>query len=452
MYPPVLKKVPEYVPDIIRTGVVLALTTMYEGKVFDDKKSCPRCGSSKIVKLGRKEKVFATVITDEGFKEIKVKLQKYRCNDCHYYFVSDGPFYEGTMYGKPIVDMALMLGMSMPANAAEKVLMNFGIQLDKCSILNYIREFADRSRELAPLMKGQGGGLYAVNLLKVMFGVKSADELSKKLEASGLSSIADETYPRVKGAVSKFMDELKKEGTKVELGPDGKATARDAKGHRKFPDSFTLATSYVPEAQSFSSFILTKSSFNELLAQVLFTALKGTVVNVTDGSRSYEGVENHVHDPVHETRNELKRDKNFRKMKEEAKEIRDRIRKEEHNGENADGGLVQTLERRLKDISDYAKNAYREKLRSVAEGLRNLHPELFNEDGSPKVRLTTNGIEGGNWRIKYSIRVPYVRNDSMAGKGLLACIMDSAFTFRRGRPTESPGNSVGHFTFSRVMR
>ncbi len=31
MYPPVLKKVPEYVLDIIKTGMVLALTTMYEG-------------------------------------------------------------------------------------------------------------------------------------------------------------------------------------------------------------------------------------------------------------------------------------------------------------------------------------------------------------------------------------------------------------------------------------
>ncbi len=30
MYPPVLKKVPKYVPDI-KTGVVLTLTTMYEG-------------------------------------------------------------------------------------------------------------------------------------------------------------------------------------------------------------------------------------------------------------------------------------------------------------------------------------------------------------------------------------------------------------------------------------
>ena len=202
MYPPVPKKVPDYVPDIIRTGVVLALTAIYEGKVFDEKTNCPRCGSTRIVRLGRKEKVLATVITDEGFREIRVKLQKYRCNECRYYFVSNGPFYKDTMYGKPIVDTALMLGMSMPANAAEKVLMNFGIQLDKCSILNYMRAFADRSRELAPLVKGEGGGLYAASLLKVMFGVKSADELSRKLEAGVLGSITDETYPRVKGAGS----------------------------------------------------------------------------------------------------------------------------------------------------------------------------------------------------------------------------------------------------------
>ena len=78
----------------------------------------------------------------------------------------------------------------------------------------------------------------------------------------------------------------------------------------------------------------------------------------------------------------------------------------------------------------------------MAEGLRNIHPELFNEDGSPKVRLTTNGIEGGNWRIKYSIRVPYVRNDSMAGKGLLACIING-FGLQERKACGEPGELRG---------
>jgi len=119
-----------------------------------------------------------------------------------------------------------------------------------------------------------------------------------------------------------------------------------------------------------------------LLAKILFTALK--VVNVSDGSPSYDGVENRVHDPVHETRRELKHDKDFRKMKEEAREIRERImKKEEHSSENAKGGLVQTLQQKLKEISDYARSKYLKKLREVAEGLRRVNPKLFNKGSQP---------------------------------------------------------------------
>ncbi len=41
------------------------------------------------------------------------------------------------------------------------------------------------------------------------------------------------------------------------------------------------------------------------------------------------------------------------------------------------------------------KEQVREKLKEVDEGLRKVHPELFNQDRSAKIRLTTSGIEGG---------------------------------------------------------
>ncbi|MEM4109587.1 MAG: hypothetical protein QXQ65_06295 [Conexivisphaerales archaeon] len=59
----------------------------------------------------------------------------------------------------------------------------------------YWNTYADRER--APLVKD---GLYGINMLQLLFGVKNAKELSGRLE-----SCTDEKYPRVE----KLMDEVR---------------------------------------------------------------------------------------------------------------------------------------------------------------------------------------------------------------------------------------------------
>ncbi len=43
-----------------------------------------------------------------------------------------------------------------------------------------------------------GSGLYGINMLKLLFGVKNVKELSEKLSKK-LESCSDESYPRIKG-------------------------------------------------------------------------------------------------------------------------------------------------------------------------------------------------------------------------------------------------------------
>ncbi|MCL5067579.1 MAG: hypothetical protein M1368_04420 [Thaumarchaeota archaeon] len=46
-------------------------------------------------------------------------------------------------------------------------------------------------------------------------------------------------------------------------------------------------------------------------------------------------------------------------------------------------------------------------------------------------------MEGNNWRVKYSVRVPHLRNDSAIGRSILGTIKDAVFGMRGGKVKES---------------
>jgi Skp family chaperone for outer membrane proteins len=217
-----------------------------------------------------------------------------------------------------------------------------------------------------------------------------------------------------------------------------------------FPESFTLALSYLPGAEAYASLICTKQSFNQMLAEILFKALEGGSFNMTDGSRNYNGVKNHVLDPVHKTRTELKHDQKFKEMKDGLKKSDKKVK--EAKSEEEKKQAADDRKRKLEEVSQYAKARYQQVLTSTIEQVRSEHPELFDEKGKFTGRaITSNGAEGGNWRVKNAVRVPYARSDSAAGKSILATIRDSISTIRGGRAAESIANMVGAFTFGSVM-
>jgi hypothetical protein len=136
----------------------------------------------------------------------------YFCKDCKSSYISKGPFYDNTMYGSPIVDLALALSTDNSSYAVEKAMMNLGIQLDSDSVLDYVRLFANRSREKVSLLSDfePTPELYAINLLKILFGVNNAKELAEKFpNVKDLQSLMDETYEKKKGALRKFAEMIK---------------------------------------------------------------------------------------------------------------------------------------------------------------------------------------------------------------------------------------------------
>ena len=249
MQEPNPKQIPVYVPELVRTAFGLAIAQMYDGRTYDDfPGSCERCGSRNCVKNGNTEVLFAKLISPRGkFVDVKVRLQNRICNDCGKPFVSCGPFYEGATYGTPIVDMVLMLSMDTSSYGVERTMMNFGLQVSEDTALDYVRQFAEKAKKFAPLIEGQGEGLYAINLLKILFGVNNTRELKEKLPDLDASSVTDETYLRKKGALRKFIEEITESGKRVvRKGIDGKGFAVDGDGKEGLVPRLVHAGAFVP--------------------------------------------------------------------------------------------------------------------------------------------------------------------------------------------------------------
>ena len=458
MQAPNQKQLPTYIPEFLIFAIGFGLALLFDGRVYDDFPGfCARCGSKNCIKRGFQPAIFCRLIVKGKFININVLLQRYVCKDCNKDYVSRGPFYDNTMYGSQIVDLALALSTDNSAYGVEKALMNLGIQLDSDSILDYVRLFANRSREKASLLsdfQDPVPELYAINLLKILFGVNNAKELSEKFpHVKDLQSLMDETYLKKKGALRKFV-EMIKGSTNRRIVRRGINSGKDIvikDGEVVFPDSFTLALSYMPGADAFASLICTEHSFNQVMAGILYRALEGTSSTVTDGSKCYTEIQNRIRCTFHKTGNELKHDPKFKQMQKEARELikNRKVAKTEDEKKN----IKDQFALKRAEMKKYAKEKYQQVAKSTLDEFKKDHPEFFDGDGGKfkEGHTTTSGMEGGNWRVKYGIRVSHQRDDSAAGRSILATIKDSVFGMRGGKVRESLANKLGFFNFANIM-
>jgi len=74
-----------------------------------------------------------------------------------------------------------------------------------------------------------------------------------------------------------------------------------------------------------------------------------------------------------------------------------------------------------------------------------------DETGEFTGPVTTNAIEGGNWRMKAKLSVPYRRCQSARWRVLLGAVSDSLFVHRNGRPQVSFTKRHGSFSFEKIM-
>ena len=413
MQNPKKKKINKLTPSILYTAIIQYLLA-FQGDFFDKFRNCPHCGSSNCKKHHIEEdKLFCKVIINGKFKDITVAVQIFYCNDCHKTYLAKSPFYDGPLYCQPVVDLCLYLSAKNPYHRVEKILLELGIQVDRDTVKNYALRFEGKIKKCAGMeLFGEVGG---INLLKVMFDVENVKELKKKFPHKKFDGVADETYPAIKGARKKFK-KINKE--------------RKLRGEEpfKWPKGFTLAVGYLELLKLYVSLVLNEVAFCKIFSQILLAPLIGVDFCTHDGHGAYNimhEVMEHLRCLFHRCKNLTKKDKVLKQMKKN-KEPPDKIK-------------------------EYLSKKYRALEKEELEKIKDKFPKYFDQEGNFIGALTSNAIEGGNWRIKHELRTPYSDCESITARTILICLMDSIFTFRKGVPTESFGHKYTKFSFRKIM-
>jgi transposase-like protein len=396
----------------LRQPIVDSLLT-FQGDFYGKSRKCPHCDSENHKKHNVIEKIFCTLIVNGKFKNVTVFVQIFYCKDCHKTYFAESPFYEGVMYSKPIVGLCLFYATQNPFHRTERIFIEHGIQIDRDTIRNYVLKFGNKCKKYAGIKLF--GTSVGINFLKIMFDVEDVNELKKKYPYEKYDATADETYPRIKGAKKEF--EEKNRERKLE-----------GKEPFKYPKGFTLALSYLAILRFYVSLLINLVPFSQIFANALLQPIDGADLLVTDAHGAYNGSDEkmeHIRCLFHKAKNLAKKDKTLAEMKKDKKPP--------------------------DEIKKYLSGKYKELEEEILVALRAKFPKFINEKGEFIGALTTNTMEGGNWRIKNELRTPYSRCDSITGRTALICLKDSIFTFREGKPCESFAHKNTNFSFEKIM-
>jgi hypothetical protein len=184
------------------------------GTRLTEPRPCPDCGEQHYRKHDFKERIFAMLITDDGFEEITVEYRRFWCKNCERTVSANlsSLFYDDCLYAKPIVNLCLALAAENSPTAVENHLQKIGIQVDKDTVARYVREFGDKFAERHGITVA--GESLAQNVLAALFGVETVEELKEEYEEElaevGIDEVAgcaDETYPAKKGAKKNLYEE-----------------------------------------------------------------------------------------------------------------------------------------------------------------------------------------------------------------------------------------------------
>jgi len=393
----------------------------YEGTRLAEPRPCPDCGNTDYHKHDTRTRIFAVLITEDGFEEVPVTVQRYWCKDCEKPVDADMSelFYEECLYGKPIVDLCLYHSAQNPFNRVERILhTHYGIQVDRDTIQRYAELFADRIQDRHGVTVA--GESLSINFLSALFGTETVhefrteytDELTEE-EITGLVGVADETYPAKKGAKKALREENAR---------------RNARGEAKkpYPEGFCLASAYLPQVGCFAGLQCREADFAWLLAATLVNPLEGVNYWIADGEPSYNGtIPNKEGCLVHE--------------------VRQLVRSDEHVAALRERGDLEELHRYLEEL-------YQGEWEDRAEALGEQYPAFWDAETETFTGpMTTNAIEGGNWRLKHELRTPYARCQGARARTTLVAIQDSMYVFRNGGPEMSFAHRVSDFSYEDVM-
>ena len=195
---------------------------------------------------------------------------------------------------------------------------------------------------------------------------------------------------------------------------------------KKWPEGFTVGCSYLPQLGCFTGLQCRNTAFARALALALIFPLRGVDYWLTDDHDSYNDIlPNRVKCLVHT--------------------LRTRARSDERESDLHEAG-------KLDELREYLEEEYETAYEDLVATLREDHPAFWGDESDEFTGpVSTNAIEGGNWRLKYGLGVPYARCQSARARTALLALRDSVLVFENGRPTESFALRHGSFTFEQVM-
>jgi hypothetical protein len=393
----------------------------YEGTRLVEPRPCPHCGQTDYYKHDTRPRTFAVLVTEDGFEEVTVSVQRYWCKRCEQPVDSDMSelFYEDCLYGKPIVDLCLYHAAKNPFNRVERIIhTHYGIQVDRDTVQRYAELFAERVQDRHGVTVADEP--LSLNFLSLLFGTSTAEELREEYadelhsaDVTGLVGVADETYPAKKGAKKALREEN---------------VRRKAGGERKkpYPEGFCVASAYLPQLDCFASLQCRNTDFAWLLAATLVAPLEGVDYWLSDGNPSYNGtLAHHERCLVHKLRQLVRSDERVANLRQSAE---------------------------FEELRNYLETIYEEAETERAAVLRQEYPAFWDEEAETFTGpLSTNAIEGVNWRLKYGLRTPYARCRGALARTALLALDDSMYVFRNGRPEVSFAHRVGEFSYEDVM-
>jgi hypothetical protein len=124
-------RIPPMLAALVQTGF-----TAVDGMEFSRLDACPACGG-ELSGYDTKERKFGTLATENGDREIRVRVKRYQCRQCGTVSPARSPFYPDTRLGSPVVDLCIVLSQSMPCTRAARVMREIGIVIDRGTVQNY---------------------------------------------------------------------------------------------------------------------------------------------------------------------------------------------------------------------------------------------------------------------------------------------------------------------------
>jgi len=396
------------IPENLSLILPMMVQGWLENKRFEQPPpSCPKC-KSPLKPLDWVKRVYVRVLALDGIPlDIFVNVRRFRCSNGHISMATDA-FYPNCRYGKRIVDLILYLGATRPFNTVEKDLADLRIQVDRDTVRNYFKRFGERSAQLAGIKVF--GEDQAVNVLKLLFGLETVEDLKKKYPGLSLTTQADETYPAKKGALKRYRQELarcRRTGTKPS----------------DYPESFTVGMTLSPDINIITSLSVHPWPITDVQGTALKHPTLGSDYILTDGSGLYTRWSNRVPDLFHEARNL------FGKFREGLPE-------------------GQTLS---EEVINRFKQEYKAHKESRIQALSLMYPQYVNANNEFTGRLGAGAVEGLASRVKYFMGVPYKSVPTFLGRVVAYALVDSMYTFRMGAARESFAHHEGSFKWEDVM-